>query len=65
MFLNWPWFDMHLNARKSLLNFNPFITISPDPKKEYNVQEYNRVQYNHNMNNILHSQRTAHFEVIV
>ena len=29
---------MHLNARKSLLNFNPFITISPDPKKEYNDQ---------------------------
>uniref|UniRef100_A0A3Q3W9A7 Choline/carnitine acyltransferase domain-containing protein n=1 Tax=Mola mola TaxID=94237 RepID=A0A3Q3W9A7_MOLML len=37
-YISEPWFDMHLYERKSLLNFNPFITIYPDPKKEYNDQ---------------------------
>uniref|UniRef100_A0A3Q4BHM0 Carnitine O-palmitoyltransferase 2, mitochondrial n=1 Tax=Mola mola TaxID=94237 RepID=A0A3Q4BHM0_MOLML len=38
-YISGPWFDMYLSARDSVvLNFNPFMTFSPDPKKEYNDQ---------------------------
>uniref|UniRef100_A0A8C8VLW3 Choline/carnitine acyltransferase domain-containing protein n=1 Tax=Pelusios castaneus TaxID=367368 RepID=A0A8C8VLW3_9SAUR len=34
-----PWFDMYLRARDPVvLNFNPFITLNPDPKAAYNSQ---------------------------
>ncbi|XP_077189806.1 carnitine O-palmitoyltransferase 2, mitochondrial isoform X2 [Paroedura picta] len=34
-----PWFDMYLKARESVvLNSNPFMAFSPDPKAEYNDQ---------------------------
>ncbi|XP_061593336.1 carnitine O-palmitoyltransferase 2, mitochondrial [Cololabis saira] len=34
-----PWFDMYLSARDSVvLNFNPFMSFTPDPKKEYDDQ---------------------------
>lgn len=39
LFLPGPWFDMYLSAREPVvLNFNPFITFTPDPKAEYNEQ---------------------------
>ncbi|XP_028604024.1 carnitine O-palmitoyltransferase 2, mitochondrial-like [Podarcis muralis] len=34
-----PWYDMYLSARDPIvLNYNPFITLNPDPKPEYNRQ---------------------------
>uniref|UniRef100_A0A674JIC8 Choline/carnitine acyltransferase domain-containing protein n=1 Tax=Terrapene triunguis TaxID=2587831 RepID=A0A674JIC8_9SAUR len=34
-----PWFDMYLCARDPVvLNFNPFISLNPDPKEAYNSQ---------------------------
>uniref|UniRef100_A0A4W3J4N0 Carnitine O-palmitoyltransferase 2, mitochondrial n=1 Tax=Callorhinchus milii TaxID=7868 RepID=A0A4W3J4N0_CALMI len=34
-----PWFDMYLSARESLvLNFNPFISLKPDPNPSLNDQ---------------------------
>ncbi|XP_078526636.1 carnitine O-palmitoyltransferase 2, mitochondrial [Lissotriton helveticus] len=33
------WFDMYLSARDSIvLNYNPFMSFTPDPKAEYNDQ---------------------------
>ncbi|KAM9762595.1 carnitine O-palmitoyltransferase 2, mitochondrial [Menidia menidia] len=38
-YISGPWFDMYLSARDSVvLNFNPFMSFNPDPKKEYNDQ---------------------------
>lgn len=38
-YISGPWFDMYLSARDSVvLNFNPFISFTPDPKREYNDQ---------------------------
>ncbi|XP_072246358.1 carnitine O-palmitoyltransferase 2, mitochondrial [Leuresthes tenuis] len=38
-YISGPWFDMYLSARDSVvLNFNPFMSFNPDPKKEYNNQ---------------------------
>ncbi|KAM6921207.1 LOW QUALITY PROTEIN: carnitine O-palmitoyltransferase 2, mitochondrial [Xenentodon cancila] len=38
-YISGPWFDMYLSARDSVvLNFNPFMSFSPDPKMEYNEQ---------------------------
>ncbi|XP_015278779.1 PREDICTED: carnitine O-palmitoyltransferase 2, mitochondrial [Gekko japonicus] len=38
-YISGPWFDMYLRARESVvLNFNPFMAFSPDPKAEYNDQ---------------------------
>lgn len=34
-----PWFDMYLCARDPIvLNFNPFMSFTPDPKPEFNDQ---------------------------
>ncbi|XP_068782099.1 carnitine O-palmitoyltransferase 2, mitochondrial-like isoform X2 [Struthio camelus] len=34
-----PWFNMYLSAREPIvLNFNPFISLSPDPREAYNNQ---------------------------
>ncbi|XP_077464100.1 carnitine O-palmitoyltransferase 2, mitochondrial [Stigmatopora argus] len=34
-----PWFDMYLSAREPLvLNFNPFMSLAPDPRGEGNEQ---------------------------
>ncbi|PIO15394.1 hypothetical protein AB205_0113480, partial [Aquarana catesbeiana] len=34
-----PWFDMYLCARDPIvLNFNPFMSFTPDPKPEFNNQ---------------------------
>ncbi|KAG9460880.1 hypothetical protein GDO78_018963, partial [Eleutherodactylus coqui] len=34
-----PWFDMYLCARESIvLNFNPFMSFTSDPRPEYNNQ---------------------------
>uniref|UniRef100_A0A1A7XBF5 Carnitine O-palmitoyltransferase 2, mitochondrial n=1 Tax=Iconisemion striatum TaxID=60296 RepID=A0A1A7XBF5_9TELE len=38
-YISGPWFDMYLSARESVvLNFNPFMSFNPDPKKDYNNQ---------------------------
>ncbi|XP_029474182.1 carnitine O-palmitoyltransferase 2, mitochondrial [Rhinatrema bivittatum] len=38
-YISGPWFDMYLCAREPIvLNFNPFISFTPDPKSEYNEQ---------------------------
>uniref|UniRef100_A0A674MF20 Choline/carnitine acyltransferase domain-containing protein n=1 Tax=Takifugu rubripes TaxID=31033 RepID=A0A674MF20_TAKRU len=37
-FLSGPWLDMRLKNRKSLLHFNVFALLPPDPKTEYNQQ---------------------------
>ncbi|XP_048832616.1 carnitine O-palmitoyltransferase 2, mitochondrial [Brienomyrus brachyistius] len=38
-YISAPWFDMYLSARDSIvLNFNPFISFTADPKPEYNDQ---------------------------
>ncbi|KAF0873884.1 carnitine O-palmitoyltransferase 2, mitochondrial [Crocuta crocuta] len=38
-YISGPWFDMYLSARDPIvLNFNPFMAFSPDPKSEYNDQ---------------------------
>ncbi|XP_029939584.1 carnitine O-palmitoyltransferase 2, mitochondrial [Salarias fasciatus] len=38
-YISAPWFDMYLSARDSVvLNSNPFMTFSHDPKPEYNEQ---------------------------
>lgn len=38
-FISGPWFDMYLSARDSIvLNYNPFMSFTPDPKAEYNDQ---------------------------
>ncbi|XP_003216432.2 carnitine O-palmitoyltransferase 2, mitochondrial isoform X1 [Anolis carolinensis] len=38
-YISAPWFDMYLSAREPItLNYNPFITLNPDPKSEYNTQ---------------------------
>uniref|UniRef100_A0A1A8MQ23 Carnitine O-palmitoyltransferase 2, mitochondrial n=1 Tax=Nothobranchius pienaari TaxID=704102 RepID=A0A1A8MQ23_9TELE len=38
-YISGPWFDMYLSARDSVvLNFNPFMSFNPDPKKDYNDQ---------------------------
>ncbi|XP_074492515.1 carnitine O-palmitoyltransferase 2, mitochondrial [Sebastes fasciatus] len=38
-YISGPWFDMYLSARESVvLNFNPFMSLNPDPKTEYNDQ---------------------------
>uniref|UniRef100_A0A8D0DVT5 Carnitine O-palmitoyltransferase 2, mitochondrial n=1 Tax=Salvator merianae TaxID=96440 RepID=A0A8D0DVT5_SALMN len=38
-YISAPWFDMYLQARESVvLNFNPFMAFTPDPKAEYNNQ---------------------------
>ncbi|XP_056388167.1 carnitine O-palmitoyltransferase 2, mitochondrial [Hyla sarda] len=38
-YISGPWFDMYLCARESIvLNFNPFMSFTPDPKPEYNNQ---------------------------
>ncbi|KAH0628094.1 hypothetical protein JD844_008813 [Phrynosoma platyrhinos] len=38
-YISAPWFDMYLSAREPIvLNYNPFITLNPDPKPEYNSQ---------------------------
>ncbi|KAJ1170255.1 hypothetical protein NDU88_002135 [Pleurodeles waltl] len=38
-YISGPWFDMYLCARDSVvLNCNPFMSFSPDPKAEYNDQ---------------------------
>ncbi|XP_077189805.1 carnitine O-palmitoyltransferase 2, mitochondrial isoform X1 [Paroedura picta] len=38
-YISGPWFDMYLKARESVvLNSNPFMAFSPDPKAEYNDQ---------------------------
>ncbi|XP_063154039.1 carnitine O-palmitoyltransferase 2, mitochondrial [Candoia aspera] len=38
-YISGPWFDMYLQAREPVvLNFNPFMAFSPDPKPEYNNQ---------------------------
>ncbi|XP_039984001.1 carnitine O-palmitoyltransferase 2, mitochondrial [Xiphias gladius] len=38
-YISAPWFDMYLSARDSVvLNFNPFISLNPDPKTQYNDQ---------------------------
>ncbi|XP_058031126.1 carnitine O-palmitoyltransferase 2, mitochondrial isoform X1 [Ahaetulla prasina] len=38
-YISGPWFDMYLQAREPvILNFNPFMAFSPDPKPEYNNQ---------------------------
>ncbi|XP_037626459.1 carnitine O-palmitoyltransferase 2, mitochondrial [Sebastes umbrosus] len=38
-YISGPWFDMYLSARDSVvLNFNPFMSLNPDPKTEYNDQ---------------------------
>uniref|UniRef100_A0A8B9QKD1 Choline/carnitine acyltransferase domain-containing protein n=1 Tax=Apteryx owenii TaxID=8824 RepID=A0A8B9QKD1_APTOW len=34
-----PWFNMYLSAREPVvLNFNPFISLTPDPREAYNNQ---------------------------
>ena len=34
-----PWFDMYLRDRRAVvLNHNPFMSFTDDPKPEYNVQ---------------------------
>uniref|UniRef100_A0A7M4E6S0 Carnitine O-palmitoyltransferase 2, mitochondrial-like n=1 Tax=Crocodylus porosus TaxID=8502 RepID=A0A7M4E6S0_CROPO len=38
-YISGPWFDMYLSAREPVvLNFNPFICLTPDPKEAYNKQ---------------------------
>ncbi|XP_068095087.1 carnitine O-palmitoyltransferase 2, mitochondrial [Hyperolius riggenbachi] len=38
-YISGPWFDMYLCAREPIvLNFNPFMSFTPDPKPEYNDQ---------------------------
>ncbi|XP_077309441.1 carnitine O-palmitoyltransferase 2, mitochondrial [Lithobates pipiens] len=38
-YISGPWFDMYLCARDPLvLNFNPFMSFTPDPKPEFNNQ---------------------------
>lgn len=38
-YISGPWFDMYLSSRDSVvLNFNPFMSFTPDPKAEYNDQ---------------------------
>ncbi|CAF96633.1 unnamed protein product, partial [Tetraodon nigroviridis] len=38
-YISGPWFDMYLSAREPVvLNFNPFMAFTPDPKAEYNEQ---------------------------
>ncbi|KAE8610251.1 hypothetical protein XENTR_v10012059 [Xenopus tropicalis] len=38
-YISGPWFDMYLCARESIvLNFNPFISFTPDPRPDYNRQ---------------------------
>ncbi|XP_069593990.1 carnitine O-palmitoyltransferase 2, mitochondrial [Ranitomeya imitator] len=38
-YISGPWFDMYLCARESIvLNFNPFMSFTPDPRPEYNNQ---------------------------
>ncbi|XP_053325242.1 carnitine O-palmitoyltransferase 2, mitochondrial [Spea bombifrons] len=38
-YISGPWFDMYLCAREPIvLNSNPFMSFTPDPKTEYNNQ---------------------------
>uniref|UniRef100_A0A8C5W636 Carnitine O-palmitoyltransferase 2, mitochondrial n=1 Tax=Leptobrachium leishanense TaxID=445787 RepID=A0A8C5W636_9ANUR len=38
-YISGPWFDMYLCARDSIvLNFNPFMSFTPDSRPEYNNQ---------------------------
>nr|XP_061790273.1 carnitine O-palmitoyltransferase 2, mitochondrial-like [Nerophis lumbriciformis] len=38
-YISGPWFDMYLSAREPLvLNFNPFMSLAPDPESERNEQ---------------------------
>lgn len=38
-YISGPWFDMYLCARDPIvLNFNPFMSFTPDPKPEFNNQ---------------------------
>ncbi|XP_063283912.1 carnitine O-palmitoyltransferase 2, mitochondrial-like isoform X2 [Pelobates fuscus] len=38
-YISGPWFDMYLCARESIvLNSNPFMSFTPDPRPEYNNQ---------------------------
>nr|DBA17946.1 TPA: hypothetical protein GDO54_016249 [Pyxicephalus adspersus] len=38
-YISAPWFDMYLCARDPIvLNFNPFMSFTPDPKPEFNNQ---------------------------
>ncbi|NP_001080201.1 carnitine O-palmitoyltransferase 2, mitochondrial isoform X1 [Xenopus laevis] len=38
-YISGPWFDMYLCARDSIvLNSNPFMSFTPDPRPEYNSQ---------------------------
>ncbi|KAM4022060.1 carnitine O-palmitoyltransferase 2, mitochondrial [Anomaloglossus baeobatrachus] len=38
-YISGPWFDMYLCARESIvLNSNPFMSFTPDPRPEYNDQ---------------------------
>ncbi|XP_066453679.1 carnitine O-palmitoyltransferase 2, mitochondrial [Eleutherodactylus coqui] len=38
-YISAPWFDMYLCARESIvLNFNPFMSFTSDPRPEYNNQ---------------------------
>ncbi|KAM8930616.1 carnitine O-palmitoyltransferase 2, mitochondrial [Pelodytes ibericus] len=38
-YISGPWFDMYLCARESIvLNFNPFMSFTPDPRPDYNNQ---------------------------
>ncbi|XP_030061844.1 carnitine O-palmitoyltransferase 2, mitochondrial [Microcaecilia unicolor] len=38
-YISGPWFDMYLSARDPVvLNFNPFMSFTPDPKPGYNDQ---------------------------
>ncbi|KAM4721091.1 carnitine O-palmitoyltransferase 2, mitochondrial [Rhinophrynus dorsalis] len=38
-YISGPWFDMYLSARDPIvLNFNPFMSFTPDPKPGYNDQ---------------------------
>ncbi|KAG8544512.1 hypothetical protein GDO81_022353 [Engystomops pustulosus] len=38
-YISGPWFDMYLCARDSIvLNSNPFMSFTPDPRPEYNEQ---------------------------
>uniref|UniRef100_A0A674MFH0 Carnitine palmitoyltransferase 2 n=1 Tax=Takifugu rubripes TaxID=31033 RepID=A0A674MFH0_TAKRU len=37
-YISGPWLDIYLKNRKSLLHFNIFVLLRPDPKTEYNQQ---------------------------
>ncbi|KAG8130894.1 hypothetical protein E2320_017597 [Naja naja] len=38
-YISGPWYDMYLSSRDSVVfNYNPFISLNPDPKPGYNNQ---------------------------